>query len=184
MSLNANMVVFESASPRYDLQILETGGVQVRIPHPKHRGAVVFMFIFLGLWLGVGIYVASGAPVGFTICTICVILLGVLSIGFKIADVVFGYELIAISNNAWGYTRSYGCFKTTKHYDIQRMGPLKTTVMTYDCESDDGHRRYSRKYFGFDYGGRTILMGGCLLETEIEPLINHLAPHLPKQLKP
>ncbi|CAK4664235.1 hypothetical protein LEN26_016714 [Aphanomyces euteiches] len=178
------MVVFESASTRYDLQLVETGQVQVRIPHPKQRVAVMIMVLFLGLWIGVGTFVASKAPVGFTIFASCIIVVGVLSIGIKLADIECGYELIVVSETAWSYTRSYGCFKTTKHYDIKLMGPLKSAIVTVCSHDESRHQNRTRKCFGFDYGGRTILMGACLLETEIEPLINHLAPHLPNHLKP
>ncbi|KAG9403288.1 hypothetical protein AC1031_005934 [Aphanomyces cochlioides] len=117
-------------------------------------------------------------------CDFCATLLVALVVGGVIVNMLAGFELILVNNTAWSYTRSYGCFKKTKHYNIELMGRLKTTSVTYDSDDDDGYRRYSRKFFGFDYGGRTISMGTCFLDDEIEPFINHLKDYLPNHIKP
>ncbi|CAK4168792.1 unnamed protein product, partial [Aphanomyces euteiches] len=121
---------------------------------------------------------------GFSIGVICANLFIALVVVGVMANLVAGFELILVNNTAWSYTRSYGCFKKTKHYKIELMGRLKTTTVIYDRDDDDGYRRYSRQLFGFDYGGQTISMGSCFLDEEIEPFINHLKDYLPNHIKP
>ncbi|CAK4664239.1 hypothetical protein LEN26_016713 [Aphanomyces euteiches] len=126
----------------------------------------------------------TGAPAGFSISVFCATLLVVTILGGVIVNMLAGFELILVNNTAWSYTRSYGCFKKTKHYKIELMGRLKITSETYGRDDDDGYRRYSRQLFGFDYGGQTISMGSCFLDEEIEPFINHLKDYLPNHIKP
>ncbi|KAF0727894.1 hypothetical protein Ae201684P_009569 [Aphanomyces euteiches] len=179
---------FESAAPRYDLQQLSNDDVQVRMPYPRRLGILVISAAFLVIWVGVGAFMAfgTGAPAGFSIGAICITLIGLLFVGGNLIDMIAGFELIVVNNTAWSYTRSYGCLKTTKHYNIELMGPLKTTTVTFFRREHDNDRRYSRtkKCFGFDYGGRTISMGFCFLDEEIEPFINHLKDYLPNHIKP
>ncbi|KAF0727895.1 hypothetical protein Ae201684P_009561 [Aphanomyces euteiches] len=160
---------FQSAAPRYDLQVLSNGDVQSS-----------------------GLDLAPSWPLelepqpnsGFSIGVICANLFIALVVVGVMANLVAGFELILVNNTAWSYTRSYGCFKKTKHYKIELMGRLKTTTVIYDRDDDDGYRRYSRQLFGFDYGGQTISMGSCFLDEEIEPFINHLKDYLPNHIKP
>ncbi|CAK4143645.1 unnamed protein product [Aphanomyces euteiches] len=175
---------YESAAPRYDFRFLGNGNVEVQMPHPNRKGygmQVVFLAlcIFGGLCLVYSMYPYLEPFIPLLLLDS----LMTVAICASIADAMFGFELIEVTNASFSHTRNYGCRKKTKHYDITQMGPLKAHVsQMYD--SDDSSRVVgTRTQLGFDYGGRTIYIGECFLETEIALFVNHVRPYLPDRIK-
>ncbi|KAG9403291.1 hypothetical protein AC1031_005937 [Aphanomyces cochlioides] len=164
---------YESAAPRYDLRLPGNGNVEVQMPHPNRKGygmQVVFLALLPISRTFHSSPSARPAHDGGNVRLHCR------------CDVWL--ELIGVTNASFSHTRNYGCRKKTKHYDITQMGPLKAHVsQMYD--SDDSRRVVgTRTQLGFDYGGRTIYIGECFLETEIVLFVNHVRPYLPDRIKP
>ncbi|CAK4139009.1 unnamed protein product [Aphanomyces euteiches] len=158
---------YESAAPRYDFRFLGNGNVEVQMPHPNRKGygmQVVFLAlcIFGGLCLVYSMYPYLEPFIPLLLLDS----LMTVAICASIADAMFGFELIEVTNASFSHTRNYGCRKKTKHYDITQMGPLKAHVsQMYD--SDDSSRVVgTRTQLGFRKSRCLSTTCGHIFQTE------------------
>ncbi|KAH9143030.1 hypothetical protein AeRB84_012939 [Aphanomyces euteiches] len=176
---------FEAATWRYDLQVFGDGNVDVRVSHPRNECrdvCLLFWFLYVfGFNICMITFFGKFISIWLTLAWVLFDLLIVVCMCGVFADLLYGYEHFAITDKSFSYTRSRGCTKQTRHYDINLMGPLKATGRV--CQ-DNYKRRAARMQFGFDYGGRMISMGDCFLSDEIDPFLNRLTPYLPDKIKP
>lgn len=165
---------------------------QVRLKSDPNHFVSVFLMIWLCGW-AYGEFMAlniltSGQSDGVDLFLL--IWLGGWTIGGLVAAVhllwiLFGYELLSLSQNALTIQRCIPFYQRTTHYDVKHIANMRVSPAAAD-ESFIGRRHHHPGFFSgstkgtlkFDYGLKTASFGLEMEEAEARDLVDRLSAKL------